>query len=183
MNVRAALPNLIPCLRLALLGPFIWAVLEGRATLAFLLLAGIAFSDALDGYLARRWRVESRFGKVLDPLADKLAQVTGLILLAAERPGFGHSPPLLVAFVFARDIFLAYGSYRIQRRFGRVIVEPKWEGKACTLVIFLLLFAACLNVAPHVILALSAASGLLVVLSTIRYARDGVRQARARSGP
>ena len=49
--------------------------------------AGASITDAFDGYLARRWRVESRLGAFLDPVADKLLVVTTLVALTASTPG------------------------------------------------------------------------------------------------
>ena len=81
-------PNAITALRLALLPVFGWYVVDDRPITASVVLALIGFSDVLDGYLARKWNVMSRLGAFLDPLADKLAQITGLI----GRDGKPHFP-------------------------------------------------------------------------------------------
>ena len=92
----AQLPNALTIARLALIPVFVALMLsaEGGHSWAAGIVFGIAaITDQIDGYLARRWRVESEFGKVADPLADtfKLVQVNhtmdfallGLVLLIA----------------------------------------------------------------------------------------------------
>ena len=65
---------------------FVWLYLdagEGAAWGAGIFFAGAALTDQVDGYLARRWHVESRFGKVADPLADRLMIGTAAVLMLA----------------------------------------------------------------------------------------------------
>src|SRR5690348_2189314 len=73
------LPNLICLLRIALVWPIVAALWVGRDSLALALFVIAAVSDALDGYLAKRFGWQSRLGKVLDPLADKLLLVAVFI--------------------------------------------------------------------------------------------------------
>lgn len=177
--MRKILPNAITALRLLLIAPFAWSVLDGRSPLAFGLLTAMAVSDAVDGYLARRWRATSPLGAFLDPLADKLTQIVALVLLAVTTaPGFTPIPAPLVALVLARDLVLAYGTFRVRRRLGDVRVRARWEGKASTLCIFILLLGACLGAPRWFVLGLAWLAAPLVVTSGIRYVRDGVAQVR-----
>ncbi len=78
------LPNSITLLRIFLIPVFVWLYLEPtpeRALWAGLVFAGAAFTDFLDGYLARRSGQITNLGKLLDPVADKLLVASGLILL------------------------------------------------------------------------------------------------------
>ncbi len=78
------LPNAITVLRILLIPVFIWVFSSptpGRALGAAIVFAGAAFTDFLDGYLARRSGQITNLGKLLDPVADKLLVATGLILL------------------------------------------------------------------------------------------------------
>lgn len=178
--MRKLLPNVITGLRLVLIGPFIWAVLDGRALLAFWLLTAMAISDGVDGFLARRWRAITPLGVFLDPLADKLTQVVGLILLAgADAPEFTAIPRWLVALVLSRDLVLAWGTFRIRRHLGNVKIEPRWEGKLSTLCVFVLLLASCLALPRWFVLGLSIATAPLVVAAGVRYVRFGIAQVRS----
>lgn len=78
------LPNSITLLRILLIPVFVWLYLEPtpeRALWAGLVFSGAAFTDFLDGYLARRRGQITNLGKLLDPVADKLLVASGLILL------------------------------------------------------------------------------------------------------
>ncbi len=81
---RLNLPNSITLLRILLIPVFVWLYLEStpeRAFWAGLVFAAAAFTDFLDGYLARRSGQITNLGKILDPVADKLLVASGLILL------------------------------------------------------------------------------------------------------
>ncbi|MEE9232603.1 MAG: CDP-diacylglycerol--glycerol-3-phosphate 3-phosphatidyltransferase [Nitrospirales bacterium] len=78
------LPNAITLLRILLIPVFVWLFSESnpdRALAAALVFASAAFTDFLDGYLARRRGQITNVGKLLDPVADKLLVASGLILL------------------------------------------------------------------------------------------------------
>lgn len=78
------LPNSITLLRILLIPVFVWLYLEPtpeRALWAGLVFSGAAFTDFLDGYIARRRGQITNLGKLLDPVADKLLVASGLILL------------------------------------------------------------------------------------------------------
>ena len=132
------LPNLITALRLALVLP-IAALLWWRADLwalaAFLV---AALSDFADGWLARRWRVESRFGAVADPVADKLTMLVtaGVLTVQADLP------VLYLAAVALRDLVIVGGATVWHLNFGTVEMAPTRLSKLNTLLHFLLLLGA-----------------------------------------
>ena len=83
---RRSIPNALTIARFGAIPVFAWLYLEagdGPAWGAAIFFAAAAFTDQLDGYLARRWQVESRFGTVADPLADRLMIGTAAILMLA----------------------------------------------------------------------------------------------------
>src|SRR5581483_8055561 len=104
----AQLPNALTIARLGLVPVF--AVLMVQAGDTHSWPAGILFgvagvTDQIDGFLARRWRVESRFGKIADPLADRLMIDAAVILLVA----YGRLPWAGLAVTAARDLLLLGG--------------------------------------------------------------------------
>jgi cardiolipin synthase (CMP-forming) len=107
----AQLPNLICVMRLALVPPVAWAILSGRHGLALILLLVAAVSDALDGYLARRYGWITVLGQVLDPAADKLLLVTVFVSLAMQR----HLPAWLCLAAVVRDVVIAGGALAYRR--------------------------------------------------------------------
>jgi CDP-diacylglycerol--glycerol-3-phosphate 3-phosphatidyltransferase len=175
--MRRLLPNAITLARLLLVPVFGWAIVAGKATLAPSLLVALALSDWLDGFLARRYRVESRLGTLLDPVADKLAQLTGLVLLVwAPHREFTAIPGSFLSLVLMREMLLVYGAVRVRLKKGSVHVKPRLEGKASTGAIFLLLLAACLGAPAWAVWTLCGAGAPFVALSGVRYVIDGHRQ-------
>src|SRR6478735_1222322 len=77
------IPNALTLVRFAAIPLFIWLLLqdrEGPSWWAGIVFALAAITDQIDGFLARRWHVESAFGKVADPLADRLMIGIAVIL-------------------------------------------------------------------------------------------------------
>lgn len=102
------LPNLLSLFRILLI-PFLAYLLAFTdpvsCALAALVFVAASVTDMLDGYLARRNKSVSDFGKLLDPLADKLLVVTVLIMLVAvDRPGELDVPAWLVVVIVAREV-------------------------------------------------------------------------------
>ncbi|MFG0252788.1 MAG: CDP-alcohol phosphatidyltransferase family protein, partial [Phycisphaerales bacterium JB038] len=92
--MRQHLPNLLTVLRLVLAAVFFVTLEQYRVghdggeivlTIATVLFVVAACTDALDGHLARRWQVESTFGRIIDPLADKVLVLGAFIYLAGPR--------------------------------------------------------------------------------------------------
>ncbi len=130
----AQLPNALTLLRLALI-PFFVAVYvsagDGSSWAAgwIFLVAGI--TDQVDGFLARRWRVESRFGKLADPLADRLMIDAAVILLWLE----GKLPWPGAVVIVLRDVILV-GGYRLLMPKG-VELSVSLMGKVATWLLYL----------------------------------------------
>jgi CDP-diacylglycerol--glycerol-3-phosphate 3-phosphatidyltransferase len=112
----AQIPNALTVLRLAAIPVFVVLMLgtdgEGSYGLAALF-AAAALTDQVDGYLARRWRVESEFGKFADPLADRLMIDAAVLLLCLD----GRLPWLALVIVLGRDVVLI-GGYRLVKDRG-----------------------------------------------------------------
>ena len=102
------LPNALTIGRLLLIPVFVALMLqaEGGHSWAAGIVFGIAgITDQVDGFLARRWRVESEFGKVADPLADRLMIDAAVILLFVAD----HMPWVGLVVVLGRDLLLMLG--------------------------------------------------------------------------
>jgi CDP-diacylglycerol--glycerol-3-phosphate 3-phosphatidyltransferase len=133
---RAQIPNALTILRLALVPVFVVVFLgadDGSSWAAgwIFLVAGV--TDQVDGFLARRWHVESRFGKLADPLADRLMLDAAAILLWLE----GKLPWYAALVVVLRDVLLV-GGYRLLMPRG-VELEVSRLGKAATWLLYLAL--------------------------------------------
>ncbi len=132
----AKLPNALTIARLVLIPVFV--VLMIRAGHAPSLSAGLVFfvagvTDQLDGFLARLWHVESRFGKLADPLADRLMIDAAVILLFA----YDRLPWAGLAVIAARDGLLLAGSVLFPRSRD---IDVNVLGKAATWILYAAIF-------------------------------------------
>jgi CDP-diacylglycerol--glycerol-3-phosphate 3-phosphatidyltransferase len=129
----AQLPNALTILRLLAVPVFVVLLYrtdgEGSYALAGLF-AAAALTDQVDGYLARRWRVESEFGKLADPLADRLMIDAAVLLLCLD----GRLPWLALVIVLGRDVLLIGGFGLVKDRGYDFSVSTL--GKASTWVLY-----------------------------------------------
>ena len=100
------LPNAISLLRIVLVAPILMLTINGDFAFALMLFFIAGFSDGVDGYLAKRFDWHTRFGALLDPVADKLL-VDGLFITLACMQ---LVPIWLAAVVIARDVIILGGA-------------------------------------------------------------------------
>jgi CDP-diacylglycerol--glycerol-3-phosphate 3-phosphatidyltransferase len=128
----AAIPNLLTIGRLLLIPIFVTLLLasDGGHSWAAAIVFGVAgITDQVDGWLARRWHVESEFGKVADPLADRLMIDSAVILLwHADRL------PWVALAIPARDLALIAGYRLVVGRGYELAVN--FAGKAATWLLY-----------------------------------------------
>ncbi len=121
-------PNAISMLRIALIPVFFVLITNESSTATGLILFGFVMAtDWVDGTIARRTGQVSEFGKVLDPVADRLAIAAGIIALVIR----GVFPLWAAVLILARDlvVFLT-GSYVLSRYRARL--DVRWIGKVAT---------------------------------------------------
>lgn len=169
MNLRD-LPNLITVLRMVLVIPLAWSLMDAHynTALAIALVAGL--SDAVDGFLAKRFGWVSKVGGILDPIADKLLLMTCLILLAAQ----GLLPMWLALLAVLRDIVIISGGVLYHYRIAPVEGEPIAISKINTflqiaLVLFALLHASVLPLPAWVLETLVIMVAASTLLSGAQY--------------
>jgi len=131
------IPNLITFCRLLLVAPVVWLLLNDRFGMALILFGVAGFSDALDGYLAKRNNWNSRLGALMDPLADKLLLVSCFVTLG----WLGMIPLWLVALVVLRDLVIVGGAIVFHMRVERLEAEPTIASKLNTFAQIVLVLA------------------------------------------
>lgn len=110
--------------------PTAWLLLHGEYGWTLMVFFFAAVTDALDGYLAKRFRWTSELGKVLDPLADKILLVTVFITLAVLM----RVPIWLAGLAVLRDVVIAAGAIGFRCLFGPIRGSPTLISKFNTLV-------------------------------------------------
>ena len=130
------IPNLLSLLRLGLIPLYSSLYLHAWTPDDFILAAGIlalsCLTDLLDGLIARRFRMVSTLGKFLDPLADKITQLTVLLLLSRPFPLVRSLIPLFLG----KELIQCALAYFHFRR-GKMLDGALWTGKTATAVMFL----------------------------------------------
>ncbi len=164
------LPNVITSLRLLLLVPlaFYLTIQDYQLSLLIFFIAGV--SDALDGFLAKRYNWVSRFGSILDPIADKALLVLTMALLTANQ----KISLLLFVLVALRDIYIVLGAYIYYKKIGPFNMQPSLISKLNTFVQILLVTAVLVSLGyralPEVaIQLLTYLVYFTVVASTVHY--------------
>ena len=171
-----SIPNLITLGRILLVPIVVWAITAGAMQTAFLLFLAAGISDAVDGFIAKRFGMTSELGSYLDPLADKALIVSIYVALGIV----GAIPRWLVILVVSRDIMIV-GAVMLSWLLGKpVIVKPHLASKLNTVaqIVFACLVLGALgfqfNAGPARTLA-QAAVAVLTLLSVGIYLVEWVR--------
>ena len=108
---------------------------EVHRLLAILAFALAAISDGLDGYIARHYNQRSELGAVLDPLADKLLLISGIVLLSLNNgPLLPRIPLWLTVTILSRDALLLIGLALLRYLHCKVVIRPVFIGKVATVL-------------------------------------------------
>jgi len=162
------LPNLITIIRILLLIPLSYLLIQQDYSTALILFIVAGASDALDGFLAKQFSWVSRFGAILDPLADKALLVFTMAILTYN----GVISWLLLSIVFARDISIVLGGYYYHYRLGPFEMQPSYLSKFNTFVQILLVTSYLISLGYKQLPALYIDS--LVVLTYVTTVSSGL---------
>ncbi|MCC5894934.1 MAG: CDP-alcohol phosphatidyltransferase family protein [Alkalibacterium sp.] len=135
------IPNLLSYFRLLLIPVFVYAYLNAETQREHVYATGVlvlsGLTDALDGFIARRFNQGTKIGQLLDPIADKLTQVSVVGVLMLKWP----------VFIFLFILFLIKESYmfveniRLYRK-KKTLDGSIWHGKIATIVFYFTMFIA-----------------------------------------
>ena len=175
-----SIPNLITLGRILLVPIVVWAISSGAMWIAFVLFLAAGVSDAVDGYLAKRFGMASELGSYLDPLADKALIVSIYVTLGIKAiiPGW------LVILVVSRDIMIV-GAVMLSWLIGSPIkVKPLLVSKLNTVaqIVFATVVLGSLGFdieARTLTLVLMGLVAVLTLLSVAAYVREWVRHMNA----
>jgi cardiolipin synthase (CMP-forming) len=115
-----------------LIVPFVYVVSRGRMGLALAIFFLAGLTDVADGYVARTFRQQSRLGRLLDPIADKLLTTAAFVVMSIPHAGFSPIPIWLTAAVISRDLFILLGSLVIYLLTRFKDFRPRLLGKINT---------------------------------------------------
>lgn len=127
-------PNALTLLRLALIPVFVWLIAKDRMMEALAVFAFASLTDILDGWIARRYNLITDFGKLFDPLADKLMVLAVMISLALK----GIAPWAAIIILLAKESLMLLGGVLLLKK--KVVVYSMPVGKAAQFVTVIALF-------------------------------------------
>ena len=174
--MRSRIPNALTIARFLLLPVYAWLILTcdgGRSWPAAIVFGVAGVTDQIDGFLARRWTVESAFGKIADPLADRLMiDLAVILLIHADRL------PWAALVIPARDLVALAGTPILMGRGYEFQVN--FLGKAATWLLYAALgFVMVTHKATHWPLWIFWAGLALALLALAEYAVKAKREAFA----
>jgi CDP-diacylglycerol--glycerol-3-phosphate 3-phosphatidyltransferase len=141
-----------------------------------------AIGDGVDGFVARRFNQKTEMGALLDPLADKLLLVFGLVILTLDTgPHLDRIPLWLTATVVARDVMLLLLLVLVNYLVGHGTVRPHLTGKLATVLQMSCMVWALLKWPVEWLFWLSTAATAFTALSGLIYLGDGVSMIRGRT--
>jgi CDP-diacylglycerol--glycerol-3-phosphate 3-phosphatidyltransferase len=179
--------NKVTIFRILLVPFFIFLVLhyvengQELFRLGAILAFGLAtVSDAIDGYIARRYHQHSELGRILDPLADKMLLISGIVLLSLKNEPYLERIPLwLTVTILSRDVLVLIGLVVIHYVCGRIKVRPVLIGKAATVLQMTCVLWALLKWNSQWLLVWAIGAAVCTGVSGMIYVFEGVRQLSA----
>lgn len=165
------LPNIITLLRIAAVPLAIWLILQEHLVGAFWVFVVAGLSDALDGFIAKRFNMETELGKYLDPIADKALLVSVYVTLGVE----GHVASWLVILVVFRDLSIVGGALLFETMTHSLTMQPLMISKVNTAT--QIVFAAAVMASVGYAYDLKGAMDLLVLATAVTTVASGLSYA------
>ena len=125
------IPNILTILRFIFIPIILYFIFTGNYILGIVFFTISGITDVLDGFIARKFNLVSNFGKLMDPLADKLTQISVLACLVKVE----IIPFWILVIVILKELLMVVGASFL---YGKdVVVYSKWYGKLATVLFYL----------------------------------------------
>lgn len=166
-------PNILTVIRILLIPVIVVFIFTGNYILAFVFFTISGITDIADGFIARKFNLISNFGKLMDPLADKLTQIATLASLV-----FTHIIPIwILLIVFLKEFIMICGASFL---YGKdVVVYSRWYGKLATVLFYIAIVISLLlkqfnltGIWQNLDLGLYTLALIATIFSLIMYIRD-----------
>lgn len=132
-------PNILTIIRFLLIPFIVFYIFSGNYILAFVFFTISGLTDIADGFIARKYNLISNFGKLMDPLADKLTQITTLASLAITD----IIPIWILVIVLLKEFIMICGASFL---YGKdVVVYSKWYGKLATVLFYIAIVSSLIT--------------------------------------
>lgn len=128
------IPNILTLFRIVLIPFIVISIVNNEYIIAIMFFIISGLTDVLDGFIARKFNFITDFGKLIDPLADKLTQISTLIVLVIK----GLIPYWILIIILLKEVIMVCGASFL---YGKsTVVSSKWFGKLSTVVLYIAIF-------------------------------------------
>lgn len=174
-NQIFTIPNLLSAIRLVLIPFIVITFFKGHYTTALILTAVSAFTDVIDGRIARHFNMISDLGKMLDPLADKLTEGALIICLISR---YKLMIALLMVMACKETMMVVMGLKALK---NDSVNSARWYGKVCTVFLYtvmmaLLLFVKIPRPVANGLIIACMVMAIFTMIMYIRFYRDVLQQ-------
>ena len=168
--MRKYIPNFLTILRFILVPFSIYCLSNDMYILVIILLLASGLTDILDGAIARKYNLITNFGKLMDPLADKITQLSILCVLVIK-----HLIPLwILIIVLLKEVSMIVGASFLYGK--ELVVSSKWYGKVATVLFYLAIVITFISkefeVNLHIGLTLYYIAIAMTLFSLVMYFRE-----------
>jgi len=168
------IPNALTILRLIAVPFFGYFIFSRQYLIAVIIYSIASLTDMLDGFIARKYNMITSWGKIADPVADKLMQLTAIVILNSQ----GKIPTILVVVAILKDIVLGIGSYLLYRQ-ENLIAQANWYGKLTTVILYFTIVTVLFNLPfSNIFIVISLIS---VMFSFLMYALKFIKIKKSKS--
>jgi len=166
------IPNILTAFRILLVPVFLYFILTGEYHIAAAVFITAGITDAVDGFIARRYNVRTELGAALDPFADKFLLISAYIALAAK----GFIPLWLMVPVIIKDSILLSGVAALRGAGRHVKIVPSVFGKMTTVLqISTVVYAMLVSDTGVVFMSLASVTAIITIYTGIDYVRKEYR--------
>ncbi len=164
------IPNILTVLRFFLIPFIILSLVNDEYIAAIIILTLSGLTDVLDGAIARKFNIITNFGKLIDPLADKITQISILGTLVLKN----IIPLWILVIVLVKEAAMVAGASFLYGK--ELVVSSKWYGKAATVLFYLAIVLSMifknLNIETNIDLIIYCIAVLMTVTSFVMYFRE-----------
>ncbi len=134
------IPNILTIIRFLLIPTIFYSALQDNYVIAAILLVLSGITDVLDGFIARKFNCITNFGTLFDPLADKLTQISTLVVLVIQKV----IPLWILLIVIAKEVIMIAGASFLYHK-ETIAIPSKWYGKLATVVFYIAIFVSMIT--------------------------------------
>ncbi|KNF07667.1 CDP-diacylglycerol--glycerol-3-phosphate 3-phosphatidyltransferase PgsA [Gottschalkia purinilytica] len=162
------IPNILTMVRFCLIPLFIivfYSPIDHNVLYSTLIFALAGVTDVLDGHIARSYNMVTRWGIVLDPLADKLMEITVLVCFTSAN----YLPLWVIIVIGIKEICMIFGAIFLYYSEEKTVVPSNIYGKIATFSFYIAIFAIAINLNKTVNFILIGITVILTIIAFINY--------------